>query len=116
MAESREQPSDGTIDLGGARTIRTAGQSHSLLLEALHAASSITVDCSGVTEADLSFVQLLLSARKSAAEFGKVLTLAHPAHGALRDILMRGGFLKADSPAGERGFWLKSEAFDEDHS
>ena len=116
MAASREEPSDGTIEFGGIRTVRTAEQSHSLLLEALSAASSIRVDCSHVTEADISLVQLLLSARKTAAGTGKRLTLAHPAEGALGGILTRGGFLRADSPASERRFWLKSEVADEEHS
>jgi ABC-type transporter Mla MlaB component len=116
MAASRDVPSDGTIEFSGIRTVRTAEQSHSLLLEALSAASSIRVDCSQLTEADISLVQLILSARKTAAGTGKRLTLAHPAEGILHGVLMRGGFLRADSPAGELGFWLKTEAFDEDHS
>jgi ABC-type transporter Mla MlaB component len=116
MAASAEESCDGTIELGGVRTVRTAEQSHSVLLEALRSASSIDLDCSQVTETDVSFVQLLLSARKTAAEYGKSLTLAHPAGETLRSVLERGGFLKADSPAGDRLFWLKSEALDENHS
>lgn len=116
MAASQEEASGGTISLDGVRTIRTAEQSHALLLEALRAASPVSVDCSNTTEADLSFVQMLLSARKSAAACGQCLTLAQPADGALGGILTRGGFLRADSPASERQFWLKSEVADEKHS
>ena len=116
MAASENKSFERTVDFGGARNIRTAEQSHASLLETLHDASSISVDCSGISEVDLSLVQLLLSARRTAASFGKGLTLAHPAQGALRDILVRGGFLRADSPADERAFWLKSEGLDENRS
>jgi hypothetical protein len=116
MAASQEELSQTAISLDGARTVRTADQSHSLLLEAFRNASSITVDCSQITEADLSLVQLLLSARKSAAAGGKRLSLSHAAEGALGSVLTRGGFLSADAPAGQRAFWLMSEASDENRS
>ncbi len=116
MSASQEEPSGGKISLDGVRTIRTTEQSHSLLREAFRTASPISVDCSKVTEADLSLVQMLLSARKTAAAYGKGLTLAQPADGALGGILARGGFLTAESPACERAFWLKSEVADEKHS
>ena len=52
--------------------------------------------------ADLTLVQLLLSARKAAERDGKRLTLAVPASGALLDALTRGGVLAAADP-----FWLQ---------
>jgi hypothetical protein len=116
MAASQKELSHTAIGLDGVRTVRTAEQSHSLLLETFRSASSITVDCSKIAEADLSLVQLLLSARKSAAAAGKKLTLSHAAEGALGSVLARGGFLTEDSPAGERAFWLMSEASDENRS
>jgi len=116
MAAPAKKSSNGTIKLDGMRTIRTAEQSHTILLEALRSASSITLDCSQTSEADISFVQLLLSARKTAAEFRKNLKLSGPANAPVRGVLVRGGFLRADSPADELRFWLKNEAFDENHS
>jgi ABC-type transporter Mla MlaB component len=71
----QEVSSSGTLDLSGPRTIRYADQTRSLLSEALCAHSAISVDCSAVTEADLSVVQLLLSGRMSAELSGKSLTL-----------------------------------------
>ena len=103
MSASQEELSHTTISLDGVRTVRTAEQSHSLLLEAFRNASSITADCSNITEADLSLVQLLLSARKSAVAGNKRFTLAHAAEGALGSVLTRGGFLKPDSPSGGAG-------------
>lgn len=64
----------------------------------------MTLDLSGVTSADLSFVQLIESARASCARQGAAARLAGPADGALRDVLERGGFL--DPADGERvQFW-----------
>jgi hypothetical protein len=116
MTASAAEPCGGTIMLSGVRTVRTAEQSHSVLLEALRSASPISLDCSEITETDVSFVQLLLSARKTAAEYGRDLALANPAGGVLLGVLERGGFLTADSPAEELRFWLKSEALHENHS
>lgn len=68
------------------------------------------IDASGVTEADLSVLQLLLSARKSALKAGKTLTLSAPADGALRDALVLGGFLGTAGQSGpEADFWLNRE-------
>ncbi len=105
------------VDLSGARTLRNTGQTHSLLAEALSQSSSVAVDCSNIPETDLSFVQLLLSAQRSAAEAGKSLTLVQPARGALFDALMRGGFLRQrGGPGGGQVFWLKQEASDGENS
>jgi hypothetical protein len=116
MGASAKKSGNGTIKLDGVRTIRTAEQSHTVLLEAIRSVSAITLDCSQASEVDVSFVQLVLSARKTAADFGKGLKLSRPANAQLRSVLARGGFLRADSPADELRFWLKNEAFDENHS
>jgi hypothetical protein len=46
-----------------------------------------------VTEADLTLVQLIESARISATQDGKTFSLSAPASGALLTVLERGGFL-----------------------
>jgi ABC-type transporter Mla MlaB component len=99
-----------TVDLGGARTIRNAEETRSLLLEALRGSSPISLDCSTVAEADLSFVQLLLSWRKSARAAGKTATLANPPHGAFLQAASRAGFSPAPDPlAGPGSYWLEKE-------
>ena len=62
---------------------------------------SVPADC----EADVSFLQLLVSARKSAEASGKTLKLTQPPAGALRDALSRGGFLET----GLNGLWNEEE-------
>jgi ABC-type transporter Mla MlaB component len=110
---SSERAQTKIVELSGPRTLRNTEQTHSLLAEALSQSSCISVDCSNIPEIDLSFVQLVLAARRAAAESGKSLTLAGPARGALFDALFRGGFLtRRDGPAGGQAFWLKQEASD----
>lgn len=85
----------GHVRFDGALTVRCIGAARAALLEALAAHTALSVDCSAVESADLSLVQLLLSARLSANQAGKPFTLAAPAAGALRAALEQGGFLPA---------------------
>jgi len=66
----------------------------------------LVVDLDAVTEADLTFVQLIEALRRSATDAGRAVSLAHPAGEAVRDVLQRGGFL--DDDTSERAlFWLQ---------
>ena len=106
-----------TVRLAGVRTIRNAEQTRSLLLEALCGHTPVSLDCSAVTEADLSFVQLLLSARMSAQLSGMPVTLAQPAGGALLQALSKAGFAASPDPlAGAGTYWFKGEDDVQDHS
>ncbi len=88
-------------------TIAGIGAAHAELTAALRepGRGPVVVDIDGVTEADLTFIQLLEAARRSAAEADRDLTLAQPAGPAVQEILQRGGFLDAD-PA-RATFWLQ---------
>jgi anti-anti-sigma regulatory factor len=99
------------IAFAGAQTISSIAEAHSRLCAMRDGQKSFQIDCSGVTEVDLSFVQLLLAARTSARNDGGRITLSQPASGALRDALLRGGFLTADGSHGaDDGFWQASGA------
>jgi anti-anti-sigma regulatory factor len=98
-----QKSTDGCLVLEGAATLRTAGAIHARLLEALKGDGPIEVDCGKVTEADLSLVQLLLAARRSAERGGRAFALSSPADGPLRDVLARAGLL----PETGETFWLK---------
>ena len=109
----QEAPSSWTVDLSGPRTIRSTDQTRSLLLEALCAHPAISLDCSAVTEADLSFVQLLISAQASAELAGKPLTLASAPSGAVLEALSKAGFAIAPGPLpGGGSDWLRKEGED----
>lgn len=79
------------------------------LLAALDGAAGLTIDVSGLVGADMSVLQVLVAARKSALARGVPIGLAGAA-GPLRAVLVRAGFL---SPAGlpltqEGDFWTGS--------
>lgn len=66
----------------------------------------MTIDVSSLSEVDLTFVQLIESARHAAANRGRTIRLRAPAQGALLQVLQRGGFVGPEDP--ERSdFWLK---------
>lgn len=90
----------------GALTIQSADGVYSSLTEALARHAAVVVDCTAATEIDLSFIQLLLAARRSAQGSGKSVVLSAPAGGALLNALSRGGFLGA--PHGQA---MPDEAF-----
>jgi ABC-type transporter Mla MlaB component len=108
MAEKHN--SDGPIALDGVATIRTIDALHGRLADALSRQDHLHIDVSGLTEVDMSFIQLVLAAHKSAERDGKRLSLAAPAEGALRDTLILGGFLGPDGQPGPgMDFWLNTE-------
>lgn len=90
------------LQLEPVQTLRTIDAAATALRDLLGQHSHVEIDCSAVSEADLTLVQLLLSARKTAEHDGKRLTLAAPASGALLDALARAGVLAAADP-----FWLQ---------
>jgi len=99
------------LALDGVRTLRTADDTCARLLEMSGRHAVLEIDCGGVEEADLSFVQLLLAARDSARQSGRELRLSRPVSGVLHDVLQRGGFLNAaqERASGDQAFWLCPE-------
>lgn len=97
-----------TIVIGFSRaaTIREADDIVQRLKEALAASNRIEVDCGGVVELDVTFIQSLLAARKSAVAAGKTLTLSGPADGALLQALSLCGALTGAHAA----FWIEGRA------
>jgi ABC-type transporter Mla MlaB component len=113
-----ELPVKDRVLLGGPLTVRTIALVHERLLAALREFPSVTVDLSRAGEVDLSLIQLMLAARKSAAAAGKRLSLAAPVDGALRDALACAGLIASadDQPAADQAFWLNKETADgQDH-
>lgn len=101
-------PAEGRLVLAGALTIQSVEAVRAQLL-VMSDQPVIEIDCSAATEVDLSFVQLILAARVSAQQMGRIVTLAQPAAGALRDTLRRGGFIGPDAgqERSDQAFWLK---------
>ncbi len=83
-------------------TVRNIDGLHANLLAMLSQQCPVVIDCSALEETDLSLIQLLVAARRSAQQSGRSLALAGPAMGALQVALRQGGFLSgADGDA----FW-----------
>jgi hypothetical protein len=59
----------------------------------------VVVDATAATAADISTIQILVSAHKSALAAGKSLRVHVPLHGALGEVLVKGGFVAADGAA-----------------
>jgi hypothetical protein len=95
-----------TIRFSDNVNISNIADAHVLMSSALHCDKTVILDIGDVTEADLTFVQLIESARNSLAERGRSIRLLHAADGAVAQVLRRGGFL--DPADAERAdFWLQ---------
>jgi len=99
------------VRLSGPLTIQTAEAVHQRLCAALSEGGPVTVDCAAASEIDVTFIQLLLAARRGAAETGRDFALAGPAEGALLKTLRQAGLMTEDGGDCEDSqFWTKRRA------
>ncbi|MDA8233181.1 MAG: STAS domain-containing protein [Magnetospirillum sp.] len=99
-----------TVTLQGTHTINTAETTLQKLKEALSAsASEVVADCADLEEFDLTFVQLMIAARRSAERAGKRFRLVSPASGALLSMLMSLGVVPSGPSLAADGFWAAGE-------
>jgi hypothetical protein len=95
------------VPLEGKLGLRDVTQVHQLLSDALSAFKAVEIDLRGLTEVDISIVQLVVAARRSAELFGQSLSLVTKSGCAFEATLVKAGFLGAGGvcrSAGER-FW-----------
>lgn len=97
------------LALSGRLSIAAVSEIHARLQGALEAHSHLILDISEVSEVDLSFVQVVEAARKSAAQKGGGVSLARCPDEALRTVLTNGGFLSGND-AERLAFWVGQEA------
>jgi hypothetical protein len=95
------------LQLAGSLTLKNAELFKADLLSVLNNNEFISIDCSKAEEIDLSFIQCVIAARRLASASGKLIVLNAPAGGALRDALVRGGFIDRSGthPTAEEAFW-----------
>jgi anti-anti-sigma regulatory factor len=86
------------VRLDGSLTLNRARDLHGALQEALGSGHPVVVDCADAAEVDVTFLQLLLAARRGADALGRSLSLGQPASGALRLALRRCGLDPAADP------------------
>ena len=79
------------IELTGAITIREIETVRRDLLAALERKTPVEIDCTGVTEADISLVQLVLAMEKTMGKNTHALRLTQPYPEAVQQVLARSG-------------------------
>ncbi len=84
----------GTITLNGDLTLATAAEFRALLIKALIDTDTITISFENTGAVDLSCVQLLCSAHRSAVRMGKQLVLTGAWPGPFRQIVNDAGFIR----------------------
>jgi anti-anti-sigma regulatory factor len=97
-----EQRQDGAclVELTGVLTVGAMPEARARLLAALQDGRPVTVDCSGASASDISFVQVLVAARALAMRLGTELRLATPLPPHLASLFVEGGFHEwASAPA-----------------
>jgi anti-anti-sigma regulatory factor len=95
------------LSFSGVLSLRDAGDLRLSLLAALSGSSEVRVDVSGLVSADLTILQVLVAARRSALAAGKEVLLVGVGPG-LHDGLRAAGFMDGNgnivTPEGD--FWL----------
>ena len=97
----RSQPL--AVQLAGDLSIQTIDRAYAKLIEALGTGCDIVASVDAEAQVDLTCVQLLEAARRTAQADGRAFTLDAPAERALLEVLQRGGFLQSVE---QRTFWL----------
>lgn len=91
------------LRLSGDLTVRTIVSARRKISAQLQKTPSIRIDMHEASNTDLTLVQLIESARRSAETADKQIELVQPLPAALAELLDRGGFLSTDAA---RRFWL----------
>ena len=99
---------DAPLTLPASLTIKNISAVRELILDFMNNNAATVLDIDEGAQVDLSFVQLVLSARRQAEAGEGRLLLARPAAGDLYEVLKRGGFLDAITPETAH-FWLHQE-------
>jgi phospholipid transport system transporter-binding protein len=91
------------VRLPATQTIREAEATVQILRDALDSSDDILLDCEEIEETDLTFLQLVIAARKSATARGKSFGLTTTARGTLLAALDCAGI----RPEGDQAFWFE---------
>jgi uncharacterized protein len=86
-----------SIAFTGEQALHNADAAFARLRAALLAPGPIAIDCMAVTAADLSFLQILISARRTAVAAGRELSVTALAEGPLYAALRRAGISVEDA-------------------
>ena len=87
------------VTLSGSLGLKDVAGLRAELLAALEGHGAVTLDCSALTEADTTIVQLLVAAKKTANASGVALTLKAEKTGVLGQLFIKTGLMAADGRA-----------------
>jgi len=87
-----EEGGTGKLILDGDMTVQRAGELKTALIEALDKATSVVIDMEHITDADLSFLQLLCSAHRTSLKINKTVSLSENAPQFFWDTVKKAGY------------------------
>lgn len=96
------------LHVASSAVMRNAADLRQQCIDALAEEGTINIDIADVTDADLSFVQIICALRTAAADAGREVRLRTPAPAPVAALLDRAGFLAAPSPQ-DLEFWFHGE-------
>lgn len=96
------------LQVASSAIMRDAADLRQQCIDALAEEGTINIDIAGVTDADLSFVQILCALRTAGAEAGRAVRLRSPAPAPVAALLERAGFLAA-ATSQDLDFWFHGE-------
>lgn len=96
-----------TIQLDGDLSLRNAADICDILHTAITNHDAVSINCAALTGIDVSILQLLVSAQKTAGAAGKSITLDATDNEVLRTALLGAGFIDSTGKAraAEGDFW-----------
>lgn len=98
------------VVIGSDARIANIADIHNKILESINDCIDIEIDCSLIEDVDLSFIQLIAAARKTAARSGGRLGLSSPAPPVMMRLLERGGFISGFGEQSiDAAFWMARE-------
>jgi anti-anti-sigma regulatory factor len=100
-----------TVEIIGDAGLRNAREIADMLQAAIAEHSNIVVSLTTTTSIDITVIQLLVAARKTALAAGKSLRLRAQPNGVLRQALVKTGFVGADGRplTPEGSFWTDTD-------
>jgi anti-anti-sigma regulatory factor len=96
------------LHVASSAVMHNAADLRQQCIDALAEEGAIHIDIADVTDADLSFVQILCALRVSAADAGREVRLRTPVPAPVAALLERAGFLAAPTPQ-DLDFWFHGE-------
>jgi ABC-type transporter Mla MlaB component len=96
---SSAHASAATLSFEGELVVAHAEKIRGQLISAFEQNQTVLVDCSRATAADVSFVQIMIAAQRTAASWGKSVNFL-PVSKAVETALEAGGFIRDPIPHG----------------